>query len=72
MTTTYDPFHPKYFDEADLQGMIDFFVSPLGRKLLREQPAIQQESFAVGQEWGQEMGRRIAQRLREKGYSLPD
>jgi len=20
VTTTYDPFHPKYFDEADLRG----------------------------------------------------
>lgn len=66
------PIYERHFDDADLQGMIDFFSSPLGRKVVGEQPAIQQESFEVGQEWGRQMGQRIAQRLREKGYSLPD
>jgi hypothetical protein len=64
------PIYAKHFDEVELQGLIEFYSSPLGRKVVSELPAVVQESFVVGQEWGREIAARVLARLKEKGYSV--
>ena len=64
------PIYSRHFEEADLDGLIVFYNSPVGKKLISEQPAVFQESFAVGQQWGQEIAARVLARLKEKAYTV--
>lgn len=62
------PIYMKHFTRDEINGMIAFYKTPLGRKLVHELPAISQESMAAGQRWGGQLGQRIAERLKAKGY----
>lgn len=62
------PLYTKYFTKEELEGLIEFYHSPLGRKLIEKQPLITQESFQIGYEWGQNMVKQVLDSLREKGY----
>jgi hypothetical protein len=64
------PVYAKHFDDAELQGLIDFYSTPLGKKVIAEMPGVMQEAMAVGQKWGQELAQRVLARAKEKGYSL--
>lgn len=68
------PIYKKHFDETDIDKMIEFYESPTGQKAIRKLPMLMQESMAVGQAWGAQLGReairRVKDRLREKGYKL--
>ena len=48
--------------------MIEFYQTPLGKKLVSTLPQIMQESMQVGQSWGKEVGDKIYNSLKEKGY----
>jgi len=63
------PIYAKHFTVDEINGMIAFYRTPLGQKLTRELPSITQESMAAGQQWGAELGRRVAERLKAKGYN---
>lgn len=41
------------FSAADLKGLHDFYVTPLGQRLLKAIPAVQQQSVQAGSAWGQ-------------------
>lgn len=62
------PIYEKHYDDADLQGLLDFYDSPLGRKMLREMPDILTESMETGRRWGQGLAEKVIERLRKKGY----
>lgn len=62
------PVYKKHLTIEDLNGLINFYESPAGRKYAEENPAIVQESMAVGQEWGKKIGADLAEKLKEKGY----
>jgi hypothetical protein len=55
-----------HFTDADLDGMIAFYKSDVGRKYLAERPKIVQESTVAGATWGAKMGIEIARRAMEK------
>lgn len=46
--------YDRHFSEADIDALRAFYDSPLGQKLLAEQPAIARESIAVGQRYALE------------------
>ena len=62
------PVYQKHLTEADLDGIIDFYNSEVGKKLASATPAITQESMVVGQTWGMKIGQIVADKLAEKGY----
>jgi hypothetical protein len=62
------PIYMKYLTAEEIEGLLTFYESPLGRKLLEVQPQILQESVVVGRQWGEDCARRVMKRLREKGY----
>ncbi len=70
MTLIYD----RHFSEEELTAAIAFYRTPVGKSLLAKMPIVFQESFALGQQWGAEIGRRAAERAvkrgRDLGYSL--
>jgi hypothetical protein len=41
------------FSVAELNNLITFYQSPLGKKLIATIPAVQQQSVAISQQWGQ-------------------
>ena len=63
------PVYQKHFTSAEIDQLIAFYQSPIGQKLVKEQPAIVQESMAAGQQWGQQIAQKLMQKLREKGIN---
>jgi uncharacterized protein len=45
----------------DMKGVLAFYNSPTGKKLIASQPTIQQQSMLVGQAWGQKLGMEMQQ-----------
>lgn len=54
------PVYDRHFTERDIDGMITFWRSPVGQKLLKEGPAVTQESVAAGQQFAQEIFKKLA------------
>jgi uncharacterized protein len=61
--------YDKHLTHDDIKALLAFFESPAGRKLIKVQPLIMQDSMAIGQAWGARAGERLQQRLKEKGLS---
>ena len=45
------PIYSRYYTREEIMGLIAFYETPLGRKLIKELPQILQESFAASQTW---------------------
>lgn len=58
----YSIYH-EYFTLNELNGLISFYETPLGRKVITTLPAITQESMLAGQQWGATLGPKVEQRL---------
>ena len=68
------PLYHKYFTHEDIKGMIQFYSTELGQKLIRTLPSLTQESMRAGAQWGQslerELDRRLKNRLLKEGIDL--
>ena len=53
LNETEIPIYDKYLTAQDLKGLLDYYSSPLGRRMLKVLPEIAQESQAVGFSLGQ-------------------
>jgi len=62
------PIYNRHFSQQEINELIKFYQSPLGVKLIQKLPAITQESFQAGQEWGEKLGERVIEKLRAEGY----
>lgn len=62
------PIYDKYFTEQEIKGLIDFYESPVGKKMVKNQPLIMQDSMAVGQKWGIAIAEEIIKDLQKDGY----
>lgn len=62
------PIYDSCFTEQDIQGLIAFYKSPLGKRLVEKLPVITQKSFDVGQVWGQKIAAELLEELKQKGY----
>lgn len=73
------PIYQKHLTKEDLDGILAFYSSPVGQKLQREQPAMQQEAMQVGGEIGrrrlgalmQQMDEFIAKMAQEQKPAKP-
>jgi len=54
-----------HFTRQDIEELIDFWSSPVGRKFIREQPRILQESLAVSREYMKGANERILADVRK-------
>lgn len=63
------PIYNRHFSDEEINEMIKFYESPIGKKLSSVMPQIAAESMQVGMEWADQILKRIRQRLKEKGYS---
>lgn len=62
------PIYDKYYTESDIDQLIVFHNSPIGKKMISTMPQVMQESMVVGQAWGKQIGEKVLTRLKEKGY----
>jgi len=62
------PVYKKHLSEDDLDKIIQFYNTPVGKKLAEATPAITQESMQVGQQWGMKVGQIVADKLEKAGY----
>ncbi len=64
-----------HFTAAELDQMIGFYKSPVGRKLVAMSPTIIQQSMALGQAWAEGVSDKawdsFAKAARERGLTLP-
>ena len=62
------PIYDKHLTHADIKALIQFYQSPVGKKLIKVLPQITQESMAAGEVWGRQVAERAVAKLKAKGY----
>ncbi|MBO3463605.1 DUF2059 domain-containing protein [Aetokthonos hydrillicola Thurmond2011] len=65
------PIYSKYYSNEDINQLIAFYQSPIGKKTIAVLPQLTQESVLIGQRYGLEAGKRAIQKLEEEGYLRP-
>lgn len=58
--------YARHFTREDIAALVAFYQSPVGKKLVAEQPVILQESMAAGQAWGMQAAQRVTLRLQSR------
>jgi uncharacterized protein len=66
--------YARNFTAEEMRGMMAFYQTSLGQKLLQKMPTIAQESLTAGQAWGRQIGAEVQSRmieeLRKKGHNI--
>lgn len=62
------PVYDRNFTDAEIDGMLAFYSSPVGQKMLAKLPVVLQESMEAGKAWGEELGKKVRLKLQQKGY----
>jgi uncharacterized protein len=57
------PVYDRNLSEGDIKELIRFYESPTGKKFVSVLPKITQESMAVGEKWGRDLGQRVMNKL---------
>lgn len=61
------PIYERHFTHDEIEQLIAFYESPIGKKMIKVQPQIVTESMTAGQEWAKRLIERIKARLPEEG-----
>jgi len=62
------PIYNKYMTQKDLEGLIEFYETPLGKNFTKNYPLILQESMQMGEQWGMNIQQNFQSKMKEKGY----
>jgi len=57
------PIYDKHLTHEEIRGLIAFYQTPLGAKLIAKMPAIAQDSMAVGMKWGGEIAQKAMAKM---------
>ncbi|MEO8189576.1 MAG: DUF2059 domain-containing protein [Acidobacteriota bacterium] len=66
LTDLVVPIYAKYFTSDELEQLIAFNKTPLGRKVIATMPSLMKESMAAGQAWGRALGERAYRKAQER------
>jgi len=61
------PVYQKHFTAQDVAGLLKFYKSPLGQKVITQMPVTMAEGMKIGQEWGRQRGEDMIRALQQKG-----
>jgi len=61
------PVYAAHYTRAELEELVRFYESPLGKRVAVVQPLITQESIAAGQRWGAAIGQFVGDSLSRAG-----
>jgi uncharacterized protein len=64
---TLVPAYAKAFELSELQELLRFYNSPVGRRLLEAQPGLTRESVQAGQAWAARISADVRQQLTKEG-----
>ena len=67
---TLVPLYARAFQISELEDLLRFYNSPVGRRLLEVQPALTRESAQAGQAWAARISAEVRQQLAKEGVSL--
>ncbi len=62
------PIYDRHFTSDEIDQLIEFYESEIGTKLVERTPIITQESMIAGQQYGEQIGRQIMNKLASDGY----
>ncbi len=60
------PIYAKYYTQEDIDGLIAFYQTPLGQKVVSTLPQISQESVQVGQAWGRKIAEQMIEEMQQR------
>ena len=63
------PVYDRNLTHDDVKELIRFYETPTGKKFVSVLPKITQESMAVGEKWGRDLGMRVMVKLQEQQSS---
>lgn len=66
----YVPIYRRHLTEEDLDGIITFYESEVGRKLTAKMPMILSEAMQMGAEWGEELALEIFEKVQNSNEYL--
>ena len=62
------------FSEQEIKDMVTFYKSPLGKKMIVQEPQVLDETFSFVQQWAPAVGEQVMNRFRaemkKKGHNL--
>ena len=56
----------RHYSHEEIRGLISFYETPLGKKVIQVAPALMQEGMSVGMAWGQRLGPTIEERVKNR------
>ncbi len=62
------PIYQKYLTEDEVQALNAFYDTPAGKKLIKVQPQIMQESMMAGQQWGQAVAQDVMTKYQKQTH----
>jgi hypothetical protein len=68
------PIYDAYLTEAEVEALLEFYRTPEGRSVVQKLPLVTQEAMGASHQWGMAVGeevrRRIVDRLKAEGYRI--
>lgn len=61
------PIYQSHFTDRDVAGLLKFYKSPLGQKVITQMPVTMAEGMKIGQQWGRERAREMVGELQKNG-----
>ena len=61
------PIYQRHFTADDVNGLLKFYRSALGQKVITQMPVTMAEGMKVGQAWGRERSQAMIRQLQQKG-----
>ncbi|MCL1139059.1 DUF2059 domain-containing protein [Shewanella pneumatophori] len=62
------PIYQKYLTEEEVLALNAFYDTPAGKKLIKVQPQIMQESMMAGQQWGQTVAEDVIKKYQQQSH----
>lgn len=60
--------YDKHFSANEIEGLLAFYESDIGRRFIEKQPAIVQDSMAAGQAWALGIQEKLRAKLEKRGF----
>jgi hypothetical protein len=71
LTDLLIPIYSKYYTLADVNDLIAWYQTPLGKKVVTSMPGITKESMQAGTEWGQKLAQDVVHEMDAEGIKPP-
>ena len=66
------PIYEKNFSHDEIQQLLVFYSTPLGKKITSTLPEIQRESMDAGKQWGEKVAERLEERMNKELEQQPN